>query len=88
MLRISQISGRGSMLTLKVEGKLRGPWVSELAKECDALQGSPGCLGLDLSAVTFVDPAGLALLRGLLARGVALAGCSELVVELLHVEGR
>ena len=37
MLRISQVNGPDLNPTLKVEGKLRGPWVAELAsRACDA----------------------------------------------------
>jgi anti-anti-sigma regulatory factor len=85
MLRISQINDRESIAILKVEGKLRGPWVAVLERAC---RDSLGRLRLDLSAVTFVDHAGVELLRGLIARGVTLAACSALVVELLHREGR
>ncbi len=88
MLRISQVNGQDGRTLLKVEGKLAGPWVSELARECNELQGSIGRLSLDLSAVTFVDAAGVALLRELRGRGYPLAACSGLVAELLQVEGR
>src|SRR5262249_61554640 len=67
-----------------VEGKLLGPWVTELTRSCNELACSPDCLRLDLTAVTFVDGAGLALLRDLLARGATLAACSGLVAQLLH----
>jgi ABC-type transporter Mla MlaB component len=88
MLRISHVNAHDLVPTLKVEGKLRGPWVAELARACDELPCSVECLSLDLSAVTFVDSPGVELLRGLLARGVTLAACSGLVAELLHLEGR
>jgi anti-anti-sigma regulatory factor len=88
VLRISQVTGHDLIPTLKVEGKLRGPWVDELARACDELKGFPGCVSLDLSAVTFVDTAGVELLRLLLRRGVTLAACSGLVAELLQVESR
>jgi ABC-type transporter Mla MlaB component len=73
-------------LTLRLEGKLVGPWVTELARSCGELLCSPNHLRLDLAAVTFVDGPGVALLRDLLARGATLAACSGLVAELLHVE--
>ena len=73
MLRISQVKGDDLIPTLRVEGKLRGPWVAELARACDELQGSLGRVSLDLSAVTFVDTAGVELLRLLLVRGVTLS---------------
>lgn len=81
MLRISQVKGDDLIPTLRVEGKLRGPWVAELARACDELQGSLGRVSLDLSAVTFVDTAGVELLRLLLVRGVTLSACSGLVAE-------
>ena len=88
MLRITHTLGRDSVSTLRVEGKLLGPWVAELARSCHEVSCSPDCLRLDLSAVTFADGLGVALLRDLLGRGVKLAACSGLVAELLHLESR
>jgi ABC-type transporter Mla MlaB component len=88
MLRITHINDHGSVSTLRLEGKLRGPWVTEFARSCDGLRCSPDRLRLDLSAVTFVDGPGVALLRDLLGRGVTLSACSGLVAELLHREAR
>ncbi len=88
MLRITHVHDHESISTLRLEGKLVGPWVGEFARLCDELSCPPNALRLDLSAVTFVDAAGLALLRDLLRRGVTLAACSRLVAELLHLEGR
>jgi hypothetical protein len=39
---------------------------------------------LDLTAVTYVDAAGIQLLRDLMAEGVKIAACSSFVGELLH----
>ena len=86
MLRITHTQGHDSVLTLHVEGKLLGPWVTELARSCNELPCPPNRLHLDLSGVTFVTGPGVALLRDLLARGATLAACSGLVAELLHVE--
>ena len=86
MLRITHTHGHDSVLTLHLEGKLLGPWVTELARSCNGQPCPPNRLRLDLSAVTFVDGPGVALLRDLLARGATLAACSGLVAELLHVE--
>jgi ABC-type transporter Mla MlaB component len=88
MLRITLAQGHDSISTFKVEGKLLGPWVAELARSCNELPCSLDCVRLDLSAVTFVDGPGVALLRDLLGRGATLAACSGLVAELLHGEGR
>jgi ABC-type transporter Mla MlaB component len=88
MLRISRPECHDSISTLKLEGKLVGPWVTELARSCNELACSADYLRLDLSAVTFVDGPGLALLHDLLGRGATLAACSGLVAELLHLERR
>jgi ABC-type transporter Mla MlaB component len=88
MLRITHAHSHDSIATLRLEGKLLGPWVTELARSCDELPCSPDRLRLDLSAVTFVDGPGVVLLRDLLDRGARLAGCSGLVAELLHLESR
>ena len=86
MLRITHARDHDSVSTLRLEGKVLGPWVTELARSCNELPCPPNRLRLDLSAVTFVDRPGVALLRDLLARGATLAACSGLVAELLHVE--
>jgi ABC-type transporter Mla MlaB component len=88
MLRITHAQGHDSISTLRLEGKLLGPWVTELARSCNELPCPPDRLRLDLSAVTFVDGPGVALLRDLIGRGARLAACSGLVLELLHGEGR
>jgi ABC-type transporter Mla MlaB component len=88
MLRITHTNGDDLISTLRIEGKLLGPWVTELARSCDELPCSPDRLRLDLSAVSFVDGPGVALLRDLLGRGATLAACSGLVAELLHGEAR
>ena len=86
MLRITHTRGHDSVSTLRLEGKLLGPWVTELARLCNELPCSPDCLRLDLSAVSFVDGPGVTLLRDLIGRGATLAACSGLVAELLQME--
>jgi ABC-type transporter Mla MlaB component len=88
MLRITHINDDDSVSTLRLEGKLLGPWVTEFARSCEELPCSPDRLRLDLSAVTFVDGPGVALLRDLLGRGVTLSAYSGLVAELLHREAQ
>ena len=88
VLRITHARGNDSIWVLRLEGKLLGPWVTELARSCNEFSCSPDCLRLDLSAVTFVDGPGLALLRDLIGRGATLVASSGLVAELLHLERR
>jgi RNA polymerase sigma-70 factor (ECF subfamily) len=86
MLRIPRVAGN-STRTLKLEGKLLGPWVGELRRECAALSAPDGIVCLDLSAVTFADGDGVRLLRELLGGGVTVTACSALVGELLQGGG-
>jgi hypothetical protein len=85
MLRITPSTASGAR-ELKLEGKLMGPWVAELAGACRT-EGDHRPLRLDLQAVSFVDHEGTLLLRELLGRGVEVA-CSGLVAELLFGEVR
>jgi hypothetical protein len=86
MLRITATRRRDSTPVLRLEGKLVGPWVAELSRVFGDMPYPPARLSLDLSAVTFADRAGLELLRDLLRRGAALAGCSGFIAAVLHVE--
>jgi ABC-type transporter Mla MlaB component len=64
---------------LRLEGKLIGPWVSEL-KACCAIVCQEGHrLSLDMTDVVFADRTGLALLRSLQESHVVLAGCPALI---------
>jgi hypothetical protein len=82
VLRITWPSRKGRGLTLEVEGQIVGPWVDTLRAACTE-QGRRR-LHLDLAAVTYVDAAGVELLRELMAEGVAIAACSNFVAELLR----
>jgi ABC-type transporter Mla MlaB component len=87
MLRISRVDVRtgDSIPTLKLDGKLLGPWVEELSRACQALEVPPSRLCLNLAAVTFIDSAGLALLGDLIRRGTTISECTGFVEELLGI---
>ena len=82
MLRITS-TNRRSTETLKLEGKLVEPWLTELLQTCSQLLERGLELRLDLAAVSFVDPAGERALRGRMRRGVSIGPCSGFVSELL-----
>ncbi len=59
-------------IQLKLDGKLAGPWVEELASSWQAATAAavePGRVLLDLSGVTFVDSEGKRLLSKICAEG-------------------
>jgi anti-anti-sigma regulatory factor len=88
MLRITEITDGHPGVLLKLEGKLRGPWVEELGRVCAELSRRESrAVRLDLSAVTFLDEAGTRLLRELL-RGGAAVTASGFVAESLRREDR
>jgi hypothetical protein len=87
MLRITLGIEKPAERTLKLEGKLVGPWVGELEAACREAMALGERLCLDLHAVSFVDADGVRLLRELLGRGARVV-CSGLVAGLLAWETR
>jgi ABC-type transporter Mla MlaB component len=86
MLRIAPVDdGKGRAIpALKLEGKLLGPWVIELSRACEELGVPPNALCLNLTEVSFIDSAGLELLRDLIRQGATISGCSGFIEELLN----
>ena len=84
MLRITVVESSKIAVTLRVEGRLTGPWVEELRIACnvhtfpDEVQ-----LSLELADISFADAAGIALLRELQNRGVGLMGTTPFLTEQL-----
>jgi hypothetical protein len=77
MLRITVLD-KPEPLTFRLEGKLSGPWVGELAAcwESTLAYHPQSTLRFDLTAVTFVDAAGKAFLAARHAEGAELlAAC-------------
>lgn len=69
MLRITVQQGERAQ-TIKLEGKIIGPWVEEFNRTWQSLANSLGSkkLQLDLSGVAFVDAKGRQLLREIYQR--------------------
>jgi anti-anti-sigma regulatory factor len=84
MLRITaKPTENGNGQLLRLEGKLLSTWVQELQK-CLSTHTEQTPLALDLSALSFADQAGLALLRDALSRGVRLVACTGYLQTLLR----
>jgi hypothetical protein len=84
VLKITRVSDKGRGLTIKLEGEVFGPWVDSFRAACAIRGRRPR--RLDLAAVTYVDAAGVELLRDLIAEGVEIAACSSFVHELLQLK--
>jgi len=83
MLKISQAVKVNHSVTLKLEGRVVGPWVGELRQVCEALMTEGRALKLDLTDVTFADASGVSALSSFKSRGVTLSNCSPFVEEQL-----
>jgi len=87
MLKISEAGKAIHSVTLKLEGRVVGPWVAELRQVCDKLLTEGRALELDLADVTFADAGGVSALSALKSRGVAVTNCSPFVEEQLKAPG-
>ena len=83
MLRITTIEGGNQKVVLRLEGRISGPWVSELGEACQKVLSVGKTLVLNLAEVTFLDVDGIELLMSIQTRGVELAECSMFVTEQL-----
>ena len=84
MLKISQAGKANQSVTLKLEGRVVGPWVGELRQVCETHLSEGRALKLDLTDVTFADADGVAVLTDFKTRGVTLKNCSPFLDEQLR----
>ena len=81
MLRIEKTQADG-IRTVRLEGKLLSPWLSEFTAIFD--DGTPlDATHLNLKDVEFVDAASLKVLVALRRGGLRIVACSAFVAKLL-----
>lgn len=83
MLRITATESGKDCIILRLEGRVAGPWVTELWKACEKVLGEGKALALNLAEVSFLDSAAVTLLTKARGRGVELAGCTPFVEQQL-----
>jgi len=83
MLKISKVETANRTVTLKLEGRVVGPWVGEMREACESVLTEGVELILDLTDVSFADTSGLSALSNLKSRGVSVLSCSPFVEEQL-----
>jgi ABC-type transporter Mla MlaB component len=76
MIRITPIQKDTTVAQLRVEGRVTQQTIDELSGEGEAVFAEHRSLLLELSGVQFVDPAGIAVFRCLIQKGVVLTACS------------
>ena len=87
MLRISQAPAANGHAVLVLEGSVAGPWVREVERSCSELLAQGRLLTLDLAEVSFVDHGGMALLKDLARRSIAVVNCPLFLAEQLRAWG-
>jgi anti-anti-sigma factor len=79
MLRVTT-TDEEQTITLKLEGKLSGPWVQEVSRVwVDTAQSPESNLVVDLRSVTFIDGSGRELLVSMSRRGARLVASDCLI---------
>ena len=86
MLKISQVGAANHSITLRLEGRVIGPWVGELRHVCEPLLGERCIVELDLAGVSYVDADGVVALASFKARGAELKNCSPFVGQQMKAE--
>jgi hypothetical protein len=84
MLRITEISGNRSPVTLTLEGRIVSEWVRLLDREARRVLNQKRPLRLDFTDVYYVDRDGVRLVHRLESMGVELANRPLWIRELLQ----
>jgi anti-anti-sigma regulatory factor len=91
MLKIEYSEKVNKSITLRLEGRVIGPWVEEVRRVAEKIIDSGAILTFDLSEVTFVDRKGIELFRKLRDRQATFLNSSVFVAEQLkagELQGR
>ena len=87
MLRISTNEPAGKSVLLQLDGRLTERWVKLLQGTCEAQLKNGAELSIDLRNVSFADRDGIALLRSLADRQVAILNALPFIAEQIKTEG-
>ena len=88
MLRISQTKTVNHAVILRLEGRVVGPWVTELQKACEEVLTTGRPLKLHLGDLDFMDAQGVVLLSSLRSKGVSFLECPPFAAEQLKLSGQ
>ena len=86
MLKISQTEPMDNTVTLRLEGRIVGPWVAELRQSCEAILRESRSLRLHLADVEFMDANAVFFLASLPSSAVALIECPPFAMAQLNAE--
>lgn len=84
MLRITEIFEKENIVTLRLEGKVSGVWVSELEKiRLYYSHEENKAVILDFTGVTFIDNNGVRMLENIKDERVRIINCSPFIRLLI-----
>jgi hypothetical protein len=84
MLKIDVADQAGNAITVRLEGRMVGPWVEELRHACEPYLGNGHALTLDFAGVSFIGREGVALCRTLRQSQATFTNCSPFLKEQLN----
>jgi len=88
MLKITKIQESGSVVLIKLEGKIAEQWAALLDGECRGYLRRKKSVFLDCTNVYFIDGTGVEVLRNLPDQHVSIIGAPHFITELLQIGGR
>ena len=83
MVRISESGLSDGIRTVKLEGRVVGPCVTEVQTYCQRVLSQDLTLTIDMADVSFLDRSGVGLFKELMSQQVHLLNCSPFLNELL-----
>ena len=87
MVRISESGSSNGIRTVKLEGRVEGPCVTEVQTYCQRILSQGRTLTIDMAEVSFLDSRAVGLFRELMSQQVRLLNCSPFLNELLKPAG-
>ncbi|HZI87705.1 MAG TPA: hypothetical protein VFD48_12790 [Pyrinomonadaceae bacterium] len=84
MLKIKRVATSNRKVTLQLDGRVAGQWVELLRESGESVIKEGLLLTLDLENICFIDCEGLALIKGLIDRGVRPVNVPLFIVEQLR----
>ena len=81
MLKITRVASLNQEVTLRLDGRVTGPWVELLRTSAESVVKVGKRLTLDLENICYVDCEGVGLIKNLISRGTSVKNVPLFVAE-------